>query len=187
MPNLYIIAGPNGAGKTTASYTFLPEVLKCYEFINADEIARGLSPFRPKNADFEAGRIMLQRIDRHLEAKIDFAIETTLSTKYYLQLIKRAKKEGYQIVLLFLWLESSKTAKERVKKRVRMGGHDIPDEIIKRRYKRGLENFFRNFIHEADMWLLADNGEEYRVIARKSSEIEIINKSLFNKLKKKYA
>jgi predicted ABC-type ATPase len=162
MPNLYIIAGPNGAGKTRASYTILPKVLNCYEFINADEIAKGLSPFKPQNADFEAGRIMLQQIDKHIEAGIDFAIETTLSTKYYLQLIKGAKK------------------------RVRMGGHDIPLEIIKRRYKRGLENFFRNFIHEADYWLLADNGKEYKVIARKFNKTEILDTKLFNKLKAKY-
>lgn len=186
MPNFYIIAGPNGAGKTTASYTFLPEVLKCNEFINADEIAKGLSPFKPENASFEAGRIMLNQIDKHITAKIDFAIETTLSTKYYLQLVRKAQDKGYKITLLFLWLPSVKTAKERVKKRVSQGGHDIPSEVIKRRYTRGLEQFFRNFIHSVDHWVLVDNTDKFKVIAKRSGKLEVVNKKLFDQLKTKY-
>ncbi|HXU25843.1 MAG TPA: zeta toxin family protein, partial [Bacteroidia bacterium] len=100
MPNLYIIAGCNGAGKTTASYTILPEVLNCYEFINADEIAKGLSPFNPDNVAFEAGRIMLNQIQRHLNANIDFAIETTLSSKHYVGIINEAKQKNYTVNLL---------------------------------------------------------------------------------------
>jgi len=187
MPNFYIIAGPNWAGKTTASYTFLPQVLKCTEFINADEIARGLSPFKPENASFEAGRIMLQQIDKHIGSKVDFAIETTLSTKYYFQLIRKARSKGYKITLLFLWLPSVKTAKERVKKRVSEGGHDIPSEVIKRRYKRGLENFFRIFIDSVDQWIFVNNADKFKVIARRSGRLEIIDENLFNKLKAKYA
>ena len=142
MPNLYIIAGCNGAGKTTASYTILPELLNCKEFVNADEIAKGLSPFQPEKVSFEAGRIMLYRIRELLSQKKDFAFETTLSTRSYVRLIKKAKEEGYKITLIFFWLKSVDFAIERVKSRVAKGGHDIPEAVIKRRYIRGLENFF---------------------------------------------
>lgn len=104
MPNLYIIAGCNGAGKTTASYTVLPEMLNCKEFVNADEIAKGLSPFQPETVSFEAGRIMLHRIRELMNSKIDFAFETTLSTRSYYSLINKAKAEGYTIILFFFWL-----------------------------------------------------------------------------------
>lgn len=108
MPNLYIIAGCNGAGKTTASYTVLPELLNCNEFVNADNIAAGLSPFNPESVALEAGRIMLQRIDELLNKEVDFAFETTLSTRSYVSLIKRAQQKGYEVNLLFFWLSSSK-------------------------------------------------------------------------------
>src|SRR3954451_15984836 len=114
MPNLYIIAGPNGAGKTTASYTILPEMLNCREFVNADSIASGLSPFNAENVAFEAGRIMLQRIYQLLDGKIDFAFETTLAAKSYMSLIKQAKAINYEIVLLYFWLNSPELAKQRV-------------------------------------------------------------------------
>lgn len=134
MPNLYIIAGCNGAGKTTASFTILPEMLNCDDFINADEIARGLSPLNPDKAAIEAGRIMLSKIDRLIENKQDFAFETTLSTKSYAKTITRAKSSGYQITLLFFWLDSPDLAIERVKTRVIEGGHNIPEPVIIRRY-----------------------------------------------------
>lgn len=108
MPNLYIIAGCNGAGKTTASYTVLPELLNCNEFVNADNIAAGLSPFNPESVAFEAGRIMLQRIDELLNREVDFAFETTLSTRSYVSLVKRAQQKGYEVTLLFFWLSSPK-------------------------------------------------------------------------------
>lgn len=115
MPNLYIISGCNGAGRTTASFTVLPEILNCQEFINADEIARGLSPFNPGKAAIRAGRIMLSRIDEFIDMEHDFAFETTLSTKSYLHTIKKAKRKGYEITLLFFWLDSVDLAIERVK------------------------------------------------------------------------
>ena len=164
MPNLYIIAGCNGAGKTTASYTVLPELLNCKEFVNADEIARGLSPFRPENVGFEAGRIMLNRIDELVKQKKDFAFETTLSTRSYLSFIRLAKKQGYKITLVFLWLKSADVAKERVKQRVAKGGHNIPQNIIERRYKRGMENFFKIFWKEIDYWLMIDNNKTQPLI-----------------------
>jgi len=132
--NLYVIAGCNGAGKTTASFTILPEILNCKEFVNADEIAKGLSPFQPKKVSFEAGRIMLNRINELLETNQNFAFETTLATKSYKSKIIKAKKENYNVTLLFFWLETVDLAIERVKTRVIEGGHNIETEVIKRRY-----------------------------------------------------
>ena len=112
-PNLYIIAGPNGAGKTTASFTLLPDMLECTNFVNADEIARGLSPFTPSAVDVQAGRIMLQRIEDLLAQKADFAIETTLATRSYVHLVKRAQNAGYKVHLLFFCLESRSYRRQR--------------------------------------------------------------------------
>ncbi len=187
MPNLYIIAGPNGAGKTTASYTILPKFLECFEFINADEIANSISPLKPENASIEAGRIMLMQINNHMKAGVDFAIETTLSSRHYSALIQKAKNKGYSVSLIFLWLDSFETAKERVRKRVEKGGHDIPPDVIKRRYERGLYNFFNVFISLCDNWILLDNNAlEPILIASGETAIEIdnIDSSLFEKIKK---
>ena len=140
--NLYIIAGCNGAGKTTASFTILPEILDCKEFVNADEIAKGLSPFQPEKVAFEAGRIMLNRIDELFKNQENFAFETTLATKTYKQKIKFAKENNYNTTLLFFWLRNSDLAKERVKTRVKEGGHNIPTDVIERRYINGIKNLF---------------------------------------------
>ncbi len=163
MPNLYIIGGCNGAGKTTASFTVLPEVLNCREFVNADEIAKGLSPLQPDAVSFEAGRIMLTRIKELIKQQIDFAFETTLSTKTYALLVKQAQRAGYSVILIFLWLESIELAKERVLNRVKSGGHNIPTEVIERRYKRGLQNFLSIFKTAVDAWFFYDNSHEIPV------------------------
>jgi predicted ABC-type ATPase len=160
LPNLYIIAGCNGAGKTTASYTVLPEILHCKEFINADEIARGLSPFQPEKAAIAAGRIMLQRIDELLNLKIDFAIETTLTTKSYINTIKAARQNGYTITLLYFWLNNVELAIERVKLRVKSGGHNIPEAVIRRRYKNGMANLVKIFIGHCNSWVIINNSEK---------------------------
>lgn len=131
---IYIIAGCNGAGKTTASFNMLPSILRCREFVNADEIARGISPFQPDKVAFEAGRIMIERINELMDAGVDFAFETTLSTRSFRPFIERAKKQGYYISLLFFWLESPELAIKRVQTRVAEGGHDIPTQTIIRRY-----------------------------------------------------
>lgn len=157
-PNLYIIAGCNGAGKTTASLSVLPEVLDCEEFVNADEIARGLSPFHPEDMAIEAGKLMLKRIDALIDMKASFAIETTLATKSYKSLIKRVKEIGYNVTLLYFWLPSPEIAELRVKMRVEAGGHDIPKDIIHRRYWRGLQNLFEIYVHIVDNWSLYDNS-----------------------------
>ncbi|MBW0160166.1 MAG: zeta toxin family protein [Sediminibacterium sp. Gen4] len=158
MPNLYIIAGCNGAGKTTASFTILPEILDCKEFVNADEIAKGLSPFQPENVSFQAGRLMLERVDELLNNRSDFAFETTLTTLSYLNTIKEAKVKGYSITLLFFWLDNVTLAIERVKTRVREGGHNIPEETIKRRYIRGIKNLISKFTAVCDYWLVINNS-----------------------------
>ncbi|GAA4451891.1 zeta toxin family protein [Nibrella saemangeumensis] len=158
MPNLYILAGPNGAGKTTAAYTLLPEVLHCYEFVNADEIARGLSPFQPDTVAFEAGRIMLQRIDHLLQQRVDFAFETTLSTRSYVHTIRRASELGYDVTLFYVWLQSVELAKERVAIRVSKGGHNIPQDVIERRYKRSLENLMSLYLPVCTRTIVVDNS-----------------------------
>jgi predicted ABC-type ATPase len=151
MPYLYLIAGPNGAGKTTASLTILPGVLDCREFVNADAIAAGLSPLNPESVALEAGRLMLQRIRVLLGQRVDFALETTLSTKSYAGLVRDAQAAGYEAVLLFFYLSSPELAKERVRNRVAQGGHSIPETTIERRYERGLANLFNVFYR----WLTA--------------------------------
>lgn len=128
MPTLYIIAGPNGAGKTTAAYQLLPFVFNTVEFVNADEIARGLSPFNFEGVTFQAGRIMLERLHQLLGEHKDFAFETTLSGVTYRNFIRQAKKAGYEIILFYVWLESEVLAKDRVALRVGKGGHRIPNE-----------------------------------------------------------
>jgi predicted ABC-type ATPase len=187
MPNLYIISGCNGAGKTTASYTVLPEILNCEEFINADEIARGLSPFNPDKAAIEAGRIMLARINDFLKKKLDFAFETTLASKSFINTINKASKRGYEITLLFFWLDSVELAIERVKTRVAEGGHDIPVKVIKRRYYSGINNLFDLYIPHCNYWMITNNSNpNLELIAegnyKKITKIE--NKHIFEKIKK---
>ena len=179
-PKLYIIAGCNGAGKTTASMSVLPEVLDCREFVNADEIAKGLSPFKPEEMALEAGRLMLQRIDYLLSRRITFAIETTLATKSYKNLVTRARESGYQVILLFFWLSSPEMAEMRVGVRVASGGHNIPKDVIHRRYWAGLRNLFEIFVPIVDLWSLYDNTKKLEPIVERN----IITKpSLFIKIK----
>jgi predicted ABC-type ATPase len=142
MKRLYIISGCNGAGKTTASYTILPEMLDCNEFVNADEIAKGLSPFNPNEVAIKAGRLMLTRIDELLENGVDFAFETTLATRSYVNTVKKAQEKGYLVTILYFWLNSPELAIERVRIRVKEGGHNIPEKTIRRRYDLGISNMF---------------------------------------------
>lgn len=183
-PNLYIIAGCNGAGKTTASLTILPEILNCWEFVNADAIAAGLSPFHPEKVAIEAGKLMLKRIDLLIQEKKDFAIETTLSSKNHLQTIRKAKIAGYEITLLFFWLNSIELAKERVKNRVIKGGHHIPDEVIARRYQRGLENL-EKYSSLCNDWFVYDNSNEVSelIMDGKFEKIAIYNEPICNQIK----
>ena len=188
MKRLYIIAGPNGAGKTTASYTILPEILGCREFVNADEIARGISPFSPESVSIQAGKIMLARIKELLVRGESFAFETTLASKTFTKLIKQAKDNNYDIVLLFLWLDSVELAIRRVSVRVKEGGHDILEGVIVRRYQNGLKNLFKYYLPIVDKWFLVDNsGEKFQFIAEGIKEKHFIkNKDLWSSIKQKY-
>lgn len=156
--NLYVIAGCNGAGKTTASFTVLPEMLDCREFVNADEIAKGLSPFNPEGVAIQAGRLMIDRIIHLLKEGETFAFETTLATRSYMKLIQQAQKRGYFVTLLFFSLSSPEQAVARVAKRVSQGGHNIPLEVIHRRFHAGLQNLFQLYIPLVDYWTLYDNS-----------------------------
>lgn len=186
---LYIIAGCNGAGKTTASFTILPEILDCKEFVNADEIAKGISPFQPEKVAFEAGRIMLKRIDELLSEKTNFAFETTLATKSHKNKIAKAKEEGYQVILLFFWLQTIGLAKERVNIRVSEGGHNIKPEVIKRRYIRGIKNLFDIYLPIVDSAFIFDNSEAKSVLIadkRPDDTLKVVNLEKFNLLKNYY-
>jgi predicted ABC-type ATPase len=184
--HLYIIAGCNGAGKTTASFTILPEILDCKEFVNADEIARGLSPFQPEKVALDAGRIMLQRINELFEGNKNFAFETTLSTKSYKNKILAAKENGYTVTLLFFWLNSIELAKQRVATRVKEGGHYIDAETIERRYIAGIKNLFQIYLPIVDEVLIFDNSDgKNELIAEKlkSNTFEIYSETKFQILK----
>ena len=188
MKRLYVIAGCDGAGKTTASYTVLPEILNCNEFVNADEIAKGLSPFQPENVSIEAGKLMLTRINTLLEAEEHFAFETTLSTRSYTSLLKRAQQRGYKVILLFFWLHSPELAISRVAHRVKEGGHAIPEDVIRRRYERGLSNLYNLYLPVVDTWMLIDNsGDPYEVVAEGAYDSTLItNVPIWEKLKTTY-
>ncbi|HLG38464.1 MAG TPA: zeta toxin family protein [Chitinophagaceae bacterium] len=184
MPMLYIIAGPNGAGKTTAAYSLLPEVFETVEFVNADEIARGISPLNPEGVAFHAGRIMLERINDLTNRRISFAFETTLSGLSYLKLIDSAKSIGYSIVLFFVYLSDFELAQRRVMVRVSKGGHNIRPDVIERRYYKGLRNFLL-YAAAADSWYIYDNsGPEYILAAKRVNNTEeVFNFEVYNKLK----
>lgn len=190
MKNLYIIAGCNGAGKTTASYTVLPEMLGCREFVNADEIARGLSPFNPEGAAIQAGRLMIERVLQLMKDGQDFAFETTLATRSYIKLIRKAQSVGYFVSLLFFSLPSAEQAVKRVARRVSQGGHNIPKDVIYRRYEAGLRNLFQLYIPVVDFWSLYDNNTcPTRRIAsgwRKGERLEVTEAERFAEMQRIY-
>ncbi|RYZ54675.1 MAG: zeta toxin [Chitinophagaceae bacterium] len=183
MPTLYIIAGPNGAGKTTAAYSLLPEIFTAVEFVNADEIAKGLSPLNPEGVAFEAGRIMLRRLNQLINEKKNFAFETTLSGLAYLKFIEQAKAEGFEVVFFFVHLHSFQLAQNRVAFRVQNGGHNIPPEVIERRYNKGLRNFITYQLLANDWYVFDNSGMEYVPVARGiASDTEIYNFEIYQKL-----
>ena len=166
MPRLYIISGCNGAGKTTASYTILPEMLNCHEYVNSDEFAKSLSPFDPSAASITASRYMLMKIKFMFDHRLDFCIETTLATRSLLKMVEEAKGNGYTVTVIYLWLNSPELAIQRVRARVSTGGHNIPEETIRRRYQKGLEYFFKDYRLLCDRWILADNSRPpFKVVA----------------------
>ncbi len=171
MPQLYIVSGCNGAGKTTASYTLLPEMLECSQFVNSDEFAKGLSPFNPEGVSVQASRLMLMKIRYLFARKEDFGIETTLATRSLLKMITLAQAEGYYVTVLYFWLNSPDLAVKRVRARVAAGGHNIQEETIRRRYRVGINYFFNDYSQLCDRWILADNSKvPFRVIAEGGKE-----------------
>jgi predicted ABC-type ATPase len=186
-PHLYIIAGPNGAGKTTFARKFLPDYVKCLEFINVDLIANGLSPFAPDKASLRAGRIMLEQIHSLGNRGLDFGFETTLSGKTYVRLLKDLKKgKGYHIHLFFLWISSVKLALERIELRVQHGGHSVPETVVRRRFDKGLYNFLHFYQRIIDSWVMFDNsGDTPKMIAyEESGKLKILDPRIYNMLLK---
>jgi predicted ABC-type ATPase len=183
---MYVISGCNGAGKTTASYTILSEMLQCRDFVNSDEIARGISPFDLSHAAIDAGRVMLKRIKSLTDTKEDFAFETTLAVRSYASLIEKTKKKGYEIMLVYFWLKSPDLAVERVQNRVIAGGHSIPENVIRRRYWSGMRNLFNIYIPLSNRWLLINNSETPSSLIAEGSglkETKIYNKRDYEQLK----
>ena len=186
MPRLYILAGCNGAGKTTASYTFLPEILDCREFVNSDEFAKSLSPFDPSIASVSASRFMLRRIQYLMERGADFSIETTLATRSLVSIINEARARSYVITILYLWLQSPEIAIQRVKDRVEAGGHNIPENVLRRRYTSGLKYLFDIYMPICDRWMIADNsGPTFMLIAEGDDKRTIIkDEEKFRRIRK---
>ena len=178
MPKLYIISGCNGSGKTTASYTLLPDLLNCREFVNSDEFAKSLSPFDPSAASVTASRYMLMKINYLLERRADFAIETTLATRALIKIVRQAQELGYEATVLYFWLNSPELAIQRVHDRVLAGGHNIPDPVVRRRYVMGLQYFFDTYIPVIDRWILADNSKPpFAVVAEGTKQLRYIKDS----------
>ncbi len=178
---MYIVSGCNGSGKTTATYTLLPEMFDCTQFINSDEFAKSLSPFDPSAASVTASRYLLMRFKYLINRKINFCIETTLATRSLLSMVRDAQAGGYEVTVLYLWLNSVDIAIQRVKARVDAGGHDIPEEVIRRRYHRGLCYFFNDYIPQCDKWILADNScTPFSIVAHgNSNSTTIIDRSKY--------
>ena len=182
--NAYIIAGPNGSGKTTFATEFLPEFVKCSNFINADLIAHGLSPFSPGAAAIKAGKLVLEQISQFSDRGIDFSFETTLSGKLYLNLFNSLKEKGYKMHIFFLWIPDADLAISRIKNRVSQGGHDVPEPDVVRRFKRSTSNFFKMYGPYADSWMLFNNAglKPVLIAQRKNNKIKIVNKNLYENI-----
>jgi predicted ABC-type ATPase len=182
MPIVYIIGGCNGAGKTTLAYTLLPEFLQCNEYVNADAIANGLSAFNQEAVAFDAGRIMLSRIKDLFREKSSFAFETTMASRTFIPLLKEALAAGYEVRLVYVWLMSPDLAVQRVLIRKQSGGHDIPEDVIRRRYVTGRNNFINLYMPLSEDWQIVDNSVNDPVIEAKCKhgQLTIYQDSAYN-------
>ncbi len=184
--NVYVIAGPNGSGKTTFARLFLPDYVKCPNFVNADLIAQGLAPFQPRAAALKAGKLVLQQIREYAERGVDFAFETTLSGKSYANLSKELKTKGYALHLFFLWIPSPELAIGRIKDRLTEGGHHVPAEDVRRRFLRGVRNFFEIYESLLDRWVLFDNSKTKPILIakRRNGHLEVFDQKLFDMIQR---
>ena len=190
MPDVVVIAGPNGAGKSTTAPRLLREALTVDEFVNADTIAAGLSAFAPERVAFTAGRAMLNRMHELARARTNFAFETTLASRSFAPWLRGLQRGGYAIHLIYLWLPSADLAVGRVAERVRRGGHDVPEPIVRRRYEKSLLNFFILYRPFADSWLMLDNAQEPepRPVAWRNvgGPVHIVKDGPWDSLRKRY-
>jgi len=187
-PSLYVIAGPNGAGKTTFAREFLPNYADCKNFINADLIAEGVSPFSPETVAFQAGRLMIQEIGLYAKRGDSFGFETTLSGRSHLVLIRHLKKQRYEAHFFFLWIPTVNLALTRVKARVLAGGHNVPEAVVRRRFDRSIRNFLLSYRSLGNSWTLFNNsGATPAVIAYQTEEhLRIINTDVYDTLIARY-
>jgi len=182
---VHIIAGPNGSGKTTFAIDFLPKVASCRNFINADLIARGLSPLDVDAVAVKAGRLFLERIEMQISRGTDFAFETTLSGLSYLRLIRRMRDEAYRINLYFLWLPTHRLSLKRIAERVRRGGHNIPTEVVIRRFRKGLINLFKHYMAISDYCAIFDNTTRPKLVYELLSGVDhVIDRKTCDRIKK---
>jgi len=190
MPHIVIIAGANGSGKSTAAPILLQNAVHIDNFVNADVIAQGLSAYHPEKVAIQAGRVMLGRIHSLALENVTFAFETTLATLTFAPWIKRLKSNGYQFHLIYLWLKSEELAISRVQERIKMGGHAVPEPVIRRRYRAGLKNFFNLYRPIADSWRLYDNSNinELSLIAAEihDNTLTVENKTVWQQLSEEY-
>jgi predicted ABC-type ATPase len=187
--NCYVIAGPNGAGKTTFATEFLPLYANCRNFINADLIARGLSPFDPDAGLLRAGRMVLERIAEFTEARTDFAFESTLAGRAYVPLLRRLKKSGFRLHLFYLWIPSAELALLRIRDRVESGGHNVPERDVRRRFDRTLANLFTLYRPLFDTLHCLDNSSDTpRLIFKdESGNTTVGDAELYEELRRKFA
>lgn len=187
MPDVVVIAGPNGAGKSTLAPYLLRDTFSIPAYVNADTIAEGLSAFAPENASFDAGRVMLARLRDLATERKSFAFETTLASRSYAKWLRGLQAENYRVSLIFLWLRDVELAIARVAARVKLGGHSIPEDTIRRRFGRGIKNFRELYMPIADAWHVYNAGTEpASEIARfdaASGEV-ILDQELWNQIRK---
>lgn len=183
-PICFVIAGPNGAGKTTFALRYLPQIAGCRNFVNADLIAYGLSPFDSLSAQYDAGRLFLREINANIDKRVDFAFETTLAGRSQMSLFKKLKQDGWRIVVFFLWIPDAAFSKSRVRERVAQGGHDIPDETIFRRYPRIMHNLVNAYFPLCDKVVCYDNSgtQLVPIFERVGKKLSVVNQKLYEKI-----
>jgi predicted ABC-type ATPase len=187
-PNVYIIAGPNGAGKTTFAREFLPKYADCRNFINADMIAAGLSPFSPESVAFRAGRLMLTEIELLMKQEADFGFETTLSGRTHLHVTRQLKNCDYAVHLFYLWIPSAELALSRVRERVSRGGHDVPEAVVRRRFARSITNFLVHYRALSNRWILYENSAATPAIiaSEETGQLRVSDTKRYNDLVTRY-